>query len=288
MAAITALLDCLGNLGPLLRLIPPPGARPDEIDLELGTQRGGDVNDPVLARVRALLAKAEATPYPAEAEAFSAKAHELMTRHAIDAALVTGSTARAAWTAIRIPVDEPYLDEKALLLHQVAEHTRCRAIHHVHYALCTVVGAGDDIAAVELLFTSLLLQAHQAMVAEGADAHAGARQRSRGFRASFLRAYAVRIGERLADVGAAVAADVERTTGTNVLPVLADRRRELDDTVEELFGELRKVGRRRGWDAAGWQRGRAAADHARLGDPDLEAGPTSRRGPGHDALDPAS
>ena len=53
---------------------------------------GGTVGEPkMLARIRALLAKAEATTFVEEADAFTAKAQELMARHAIDAAAVESS-----------------------------------------------------------------------------------------------------------------------------------------------------------------------------------------------------
>ena len=55
---------------------------------------GGDVDAGVLAKVRALLAKAESTTFEAEAEALTAKAHQLMVRHTIDEALVAG---RGGW-----------------------------------------------------------------------------------------------------------------------------------------------------------------------------------------------
>ena len=52
-----------------------------------------EATDAVLARIRQLLAKAESTTFEAEALAFTAKAQELMTRHAIDAALVHDTAA---------------------------------------------------------------------------------------------------------------------------------------------------------------------------------------------------
>ncbi len=271
-----ALVGILGTLGSLPRLIPPPGCGPDDVDVALGGSRAatdGSERDPVLERVRALLAKAESTEYPAEAEAFTAKAHELMTRHAIDAAVVDGRTVAAGWvTAVRIPLDDPYLETKALLLHVVAKHTRCRSVHHVGYAMATVVGASDDLAAVEVLFTSLLLQAQQALLAEGASAPPGARERSRGYRSSFLTAYAYRVGQRLAEVSADVAADVSAASGVDVLPVLADRRRVVDETIDDLFGDLTSSRRRAPSDPAGWASGRRAADRARLRGPDLSNG----------------
>ena len=49
---------------------------------------GGGIDHRVLTRVRALLRKAESTDFPAEAEALTAKAQELIARHAVDALLL--------------------------------------------------------------------------------------------------------------------------------------------------------------------------------------------------------
>lgn len=277
IGAARGLVDALVDLGPLPRLIPPPGGTPDDVDVTLGgtaaTAGSGAERDPVLERVRALLAKAESTEYPAEAEAFTAKAHELMTRHAIDAAVVDGHTVAAGWVAaVRIPIDDPYLDAKSLLVHVVSKNTRCRSVHHTGYAMVTVVGASADLAAVEVLFTSLLLQAQQALLAEGSSLPPGARQRSRAYRSSFLTAYAYRVNERLAAVSADVTADVAASSGVDVLPVLADRRQVIDDAIDELFGELTSSRRRIPTDPAGWANGRRAADRARLRDPDNLSG----------------
>jgi hypothetical protein len=43
-----------------------------------------DLDQRMLDRVRALLAKAESTDFPQEADAFTARAQELMARHRID------------------------------------------------------------------------------------------------------------------------------------------------------------------------------------------------------------
>jgi hypothetical protein len=73
-------------------------------------------------------------------------------------------------------------------------------------------------------------------------------------------------------VSASTAADVETSTGVSVLPVLAHRLDVIDNTLEELFGTLTRSRVSAGWDAAGWQSGRSAADRARLGEPDLPPG----------------
>ena len=57
---------------------------------------GRSVVEPrILDKVRALLAKAESTEFPEEAEAYTAKAQELMARHRIDRA-VLGATGRGS------------------------------------------------------------------------------------------------------------------------------------------------------------------------------------------------
>ncbi|CAN5483964.1 DUF2786 domain-containing protein [soil metagenome] len=277
LVAVPHLMSGLSSLTRLPRLIPPPGGAPTDVDIGLGgTAIETDQSDPVLERVRALLAKAESTQFTAEAEAFTAKAHELMTRHAIDATLVAGGALRAGWvTAVRIPVDEPYLDSKAQLLHSVARHSRCRSVAHRSFAMTTVLGASTDLVAVELLFTSLLLQGQQALLAEGASVRPGARERSRGYRSSFLLAFALRIDERLEAVSAEVVADASRASrasGIEVLPVLAARSAEVDAEVDRLFGGLTRTRLRSRTDVAGWASGRRAADRANLGGSDLEGG----------------
>jgi hypothetical protein len=267
--AVVALLQCLASLPSIPVLIPPPGVAAGRSDAAAHGARG---TDPILERVRALLAKAESTTFEAEAEAFTAKAQELMTRHTIDAAMVSAHGHRAdAPISIRVPIDDPYVAAKSLLLHFVAENSRCRAVVYDRLAMAAVIGFSPDVAATEMLFTSLLVQAHTAMLASAASARAGARSRSRAFRSAFLVAYAHRIRERLDEINAAVLTDIEADRGS-VLPVLSARSSAVDETVEQMFGKLRTSRVRRGYDAAGWASGQLAADRARLAFGDLARG----------------
>ena len=275
-AAVVA-LGVLGDVGPLPMLIPPPGSTTPASD------EVANVDDPVLVRVRALLAQAESTTFDAEAAAFTAKAQELMARHAIDAAVLWASSERDERpTTIRLPIDDPYADIKALLLHHVALRSRCRAVRHVHYGLMSVVGFASDVAAAELLFTSLLVQSQAALQAEGAKAGPGAHTRSRSFRSSFLLSYTRRVDHRLAEINAAVTGGAADDHGA-LLPVLAAHDDAVDDAVAEMFGELRHDVVRGGSDVAGWVRGKLAADLAQLTFADLEAADDARA----DASQPA-
>lgn len=220
----------------------------------------------MLGRIRALLAKAESTEFPEEAEALSARAQELMARHSIDHALLaaeSGST--EAPGGRRLAVDNPYEAPKAVLLNVVADANRCRAIWHKELGLATVLGFPADLDAVELMFTSLLVQANSAMMHSGAHQDARGRSRTRSFRHSFLSAYAQRIGERLTEAkDEAVRQAVAETPAGDLLPVLAARDDSVDRAVETMFPKLvrHRAGRINNYE--GWVAGRAAADVASL------------------------
>jgi len=127
-------------------------------------------------------------------------------------------------------------------------------------------------AAVEMMFTSLLVQAQSALAAAARSAPPGARTRSRGYRAAFLQSYASRIGQRLDEINQAVVAESERESTSSILPVLASRDAVVQGTVDELFGALSSHTVRGGYDPAGWASGRFAADTAQLGGGPVEAG----------------
>lgn len=269
---VVALLRSLAAVSRIPTLIPPPGARPaDGTIIDLTSK----VNDPMLDRVRALLAQAESTQYEAEAETFTAKAQELMTRHAIDLAMLSvGARQAERPDTIRIAIDDPYVAAKSLLLQFVAESSRCRAVYHERFAVSSVVGFTADLDATETLFTSLLVQAQVAMQGAASSAPPGTNARSRSFRAAFLMSYACRVAERLAEINRYIVAGAEAETGRSIMPVLAARSSVVDAALGELFGRLRSSPIRRGFDAEGWAGGRRAADRARLAAGHLDPSPS--------------
>ncbi|MDN0198068.1 DUF2786 domain-containing protein [Streptomyces sp. S.PNR 29] len=215
-----------------------------------------------LTRIRALLAKAEATAYPEEAEALSAKAQELMARHSIDEALLAAQApAPDAPGACRIGVEPPYEQAKAVLLDAVAEANHCRAVWNEPFGFSTVVGFEADLEAVELLYTSLLVQAQGAMTKAEAVQRAGGRKRTKTFRQSFLAAYAHRVGTRLR----AVTEHAATQATADLLPVLASREVAVADRLERMFPETTTTRLRGAGDTAGWTEGTRAADRARMG-----------------------
>lgn len=217
----------------------------------------------ILTRIRALLAKAEATGFPEEAEALTAKAQELMARHTIDEALLASRThAKDTPGACRIGVDAPYETAKAILLDAVATANRCRAVWNEAYGFSTVVGFEPDLEVVELLHTSLLVQGTAAMTKAEAGQRAGGRKRTKTFRQAFLLAYANRLGARLA--AAAEDVTVEAPEAGELLPVLAARDVAVTSHAERMFPETTTTRVRGGTDREGWTHGTAAADAAHV------------------------
>ena len=198
--------------------------------------------DKVLTRVRALLAKAESTEFRAEADSFMAKAQELITRHAIDRARLdqAGGPGASEPTARQIRVERPYARAKSALLHQIALANRCRCVLASDSGVVSIFGYRDNLDAVELLFTSLLVQATGAVTAMGPQRDVRGRSRTRSFRQSFFFGFAHQIGHRLRT--AAQEVTTVMTGGDDrLLPVLAARDQRVDDAVAAAYPHLTKV-----------------------------------------------
>ncbi|MBM7457874.1 DUF2786 domain-containing protein [Rhodococcus coprophilus] len=219
----------------------------------------------VLERIRGLLSKAESTDFPDEAEALTAKAQELVTRYALGSALLTGTTRLAdPVRGRRLHLDGPYIKEKVLLLTAIGDANRVRTVWFTRVQIATVVGTVSDLVQVELLFTSLLVQATRALGAAGTAGRRGGS--ATAFRRAFLTGYAKRVGERLREADAratASAASDAHVPVTSLAPILARRSEAVDTEFRRLFPTTR-ASRSRGIDADGFHAGRDAAESASL------------------------
>ncbi len=250
--------------------------------------------DRVLQTIRALLAKAESTSYPEEAAALTAKAQELIAAHAIDLALIEEKTGRGAVATRIIFIPAPYPKEKYMLLGGVAQANGCRAIlglddeqfqHMVssgelfsrngNYA--TVVGYDSDLDSVELIFTSLLVQAVNIMLSHGAQVDARGRNRTKSFRRSFLNGFAWTVSSRLEEARrtATESASTEEGSGS-VLPVLASRQASVDEAIVEKFSKLSRL-KTSVSNYDGIAAGNHAGNRADLGNTRVGASPTALR-----------
>lgn len=267
VSCVLEVLELIDRLPELERLTPIPGTALPAASLAR-LQRAA-INERVLTRIRAFLAKAESTTFPAEAETFTAGAQALMARHSIDHALLAALDQNSSEepTGRRIGIDNPYEVPKAMLLGAVAEANRCRTVWSRDLGFSTAIGFPADLDAVELLFTSLLVQATTAMAKAGSRTDRYGRSRTRAFRQSFLTAYASRIGQRLTETtGQQTTMAATEPAGQNLLPVLAARREAVDEAVRAMFPEMTNHVMGSVTDREGWFSGLSAADRAALGD----------------------
>ena len=252
-------LDILRELPRSQLLIPPPSRW--GLAQSRASAPTSEAHARTIARVRALLAKAESTEFAPEAEAFTAKAQDLMTRHAIDEALLADDAGEAVDVqGIRVLIDHPYALEKARLLDVIARANRTRGVWNDFASYMTLLGVATDVEQVEMLFTSALVQATRAMTQAGQQARPSAGERSTSFRKAFLSGYATRIGQRLT----AASAEATATYGADLVPVFQRQAEAIDGEVDRLFPHLTTGSRRTMFDARGWDAGTRAADEAVL------------------------
>lgn len=131
------------------------------------TDQAAETRAKKLETVRALLAKADGTNFPEEAEAFRAKANQLMTQFAIDQWMVDeaqgGVNARPK-PEVRMMdfgwwYDSDHYSALWSMFLSVAHHCRCVvASRGQDYKQMPVIGIPSDLDYFDMLFTHLMLQ----------------------------------------------------------------------------------------------------------------------------------
>ncbi len=227
--------------------------------------------DTMLARVRKLLAKAEdPAATTQEAEVYTAKASELMATYGIDQALLAaGDPSLDVVGDLVIVLDRPYAAEKAQLVGQVALALGCRVVRRTRYPdgakqlSVHLFGHGTDLQRTEILFTSLLLQAMQALARTSIPSwdHPAA------FRRSWLSGFSTAVGRRLELAERAAAEHAEdrfAASGTSTALVLADRSAAVEAARDATYPDLQPATVRR-LSGSGGSQGWAAGQVADLG-----------------------
>ncbi|KAB1940340.1 DUF2786 domain-containing protein [Micromonospora sp. ALFpr18c] len=231
------------------------------------------MSEAMLSKVRKLLAQAEDPACtPAESAAFTAKAAELIARYGVDRALLAARDPATDPVGDRVlDVVAPYARDKVGLLAAVAEPLRCRCIRRRQGNGFTLhlFGFASDLERVDLLFTSLLVQAAHGLAATPvpADDHPAA------FRRSWLAGFAEVIGGRL---WAAETAAVNESGTPSVALVLADRSDRVQRRLAEQYPRLRTAPPRR-LAGTGFGSGAEAGSRADLGGHNLGGGSAAGR-----------
>lgn len=232
--------------------------------------------DPVLTKIRKLLAKAEDSAATAEeAEIYNAKASELMAAYGIDRALLAAADPDSDIVGDRVVVLEaPYARDKASLLSGIAQQMRCRSVLRTRYPggakelSLHLFGYDSDLLRADLLYTSLLVQASIGMV----RAPVPFGESVAAFRRSWLAGFTHAVVNRLAAAEKQAADDAEAAaapSGRSVALVLADRTVAVADALSEQYPRLQS-GRRRSLSGSGMADGWTAGQRADLGGSKLD------------------
>ena len=201
----------------------------------------------LLDRVRKLLAKAEDEGCsPAEAEALTAKAAELMARYGIDRALLGALRPETDRPADRVfALDNPWGDVKRHLLAGLATALRCQCVQtrSAEGTRLHVFGYTSDLERADILFTSLLVQMARALAMQAVPGQGG---EARAWRRSWMLGYAAAVVTRVraAEEAAVTAADGAApgaAAGPSAALVLADRSLVVRRRVAAAYPRLRKT-----------------------------------------------
>ena len=202
----------------------------------------------LLDRVRKLLAKAEDEGCaPAEAEALTAKAAELMARYGIDRALLGALRPETDRPADRVFIlANPWGDVKRHLLAGLAMALRCQCVQtrSEQGTRLHVFGYSSDLERADILFTSLLVQMARALAQQAVPGYGG---EARAWRRSWMLGYAaavvarVRAAEEAAAASAGAAGAEGGAHGQSAALVLADRSLVVRRQVATAYPRLRKA-----------------------------------------------
>ena len=219
--------------------------------------------EPLLSKVRKLLAKAEATDNANEAEAFSGKAAALIAAHRIDPAhLAAGAGGDDPLVVRELPIGRgAYVRARLSLLAAVAAAHDCELVWRSGPtgAVAVLAGFTEDVETTVVLYESLHLQA--------AGQLAGVRRSTPAATQRWRRAFLFGFASRVAELLTATRRDAERTvqaTGSR-LPDLPARRARVATFAAGSFGRV--VGARAPSPAVagGWDQGHRAAGRVDLG-----------------------
>lgn len=241
-------------------------------DTESTTTTGTEPDLSKLERIRGLLDKAESSEFPAEAEALTNKAIEMMERYRIDEAMIADSAPlqdRGKIIEVRINAGSgPYVNARAELANQVAKNHSVKMLQATGYSGKTIylIGYETDVELTEMLYTSLLVQATRAVADPEVKATKADYEHGTAFTRSFLLAFADRIGARMRESNSEAASAVTAAAPIgerSVALVLADRTKDVEDDVLRRYGKLRAARRSTGTSSAnGHTAGTAAANRA--------------------------
>lgn len=235
-------------------------------------------NEATLAKIRAILAKAEdPAATPEEAETYFAKAAALMSKYGVERAMLAEADPSTDKPSTRtIILKGSYLLDRVQLLNNVTmalggQTVRWRVYDWEsgkHAQNVEVHAFESTLDRIEMLFTSLLLQAFNGMK-QGAPAWG---ESTTAYRKSWLAGFSQSVYHRLARSEEIAAAQATRELGGRSAELVLSSR---EDTIRAQFKaahpKVRMAAKRR-LTGSGWSEGKAAGQRADLGDSRVTSG----------------
>jgi len=220
-----------------------------------------NTDSPLVARVRKLLAMAEGSTNPNEADAFSRKAAELIAANRIDPERLR----RASHDELRVLQvlvgRGAYVRGRLALLQAIGDSHGCRTVFEVHArgTVALVAGFDSDLDTVEMLYNSLHTQAASRMATERRATPAATQQ----WRRSFMFGYAQQIRTMLKATADEAVQRVHPSSAA--LPALRARDKRVEEYSRQQFGRVVAARQPKPATVTGWEAGKRAAARADLG-----------------------
>lgn len=236
-----------------------------------------------LEKIEALLRKAESTEFPEEAQALTAKAEALMTKWAIDAAMLrqADTTVNVAEQVTNVEIivwSGPTLAPLAMLLYRIVDAHNAQSVYWdsrewnegkgktMKCRRYKIYGMPESVQAIQMLYASLQIQAANEYASDEVQRERPP-GRGPGFKNSFMTGFAVGIGLRLKE---SRQAEIQ-SSGSTAL-VLVDEAAIVKTVFESTHTNLgRAPSLTGGQNGSGFGAGMAASERVSLGGGQINA-----------------
>lgn len=197
---------------------------------------------------------------------FARKAAELVARHRIDPEQLAGGSESDDLTLIEIVVGRgAYVRGRIALMQGIADTHDVRMVFKSSPtgSVAMLAGRRDDLAIVEVMYTSL----HQQVATQMSAIRKSTGASTQRHRRAFLFGFANRIGELLTETRSTIEATEQSTAdrGAATALVLQERGERLDQFAAEKWGRVRNASQPARVVADGFANGVNAANRADVG-----------------------
>jgi hypothetical protein len=235
-----------------------------------------DPTEGMLAKIRAMLAKAESTEFEAEAESYRVLAYRLAEKYSIDRAMLQASRPeqeRDKPGRRKFQFEGSYTMEQLDLLAYIAFSYGGRAVQDTYRGRAyeaTIYAFESDLDMIELLYTSLRLQQVGELRKAKIPDYLWRGEIAR-WKRSWMKGFSKRVYDRLVQQRARAASEYDRdhgmaADGTGAELVLVNRKAQVDLYFTDSTGAMGTAKRRNiGLDYDGLNQGEKAGGRADIG-----------------------